>query len=111
MAKLPAPNEPPTTSVILGTGVLATAWSIFAPCFMMPERPASTPAMRPVVSWRRAIGWRACVQGWMHCAVLDASAARTGPLLPMTAHGLPEIRAMAQYMLGPESGLKPRVSD
>src|SRR4051812_40555858 len=36
MEYVPAPKEPPTTTVSLGTDAQATAFTIFAPCFAMP---------------------------------------------------------------------------
>jgi hypothetical protein len=42
---LPAPNEAPHISVMLGTVALATAWIIFEPCLIMPACSEARPTM------------------------------------------------------------------
>jgi hypothetical protein len=47
MPKFPAPNEPPTMRVNLGTCAHDPAVTIFAPFFAMPPASASRPTMKP----------------------------------------------------------------
>ena len=58
MAKWPAPKLPPTITVIFGTTLLATAFTIFAPALMMPVASASLPTMKPLTSCKKISGTR-----------------------------------------------------
>jgi hypothetical protein len=55
---LPAPNDPPITTVNFGTCAQDTAVTSFAPSFAMPPASYSRPTMKPVMFWRKTSGVR-----------------------------------------------------
>ena len=80
---MPAPNEPPTTTVSFGTRVVATAVTIFAPCLAMPPRSASEPTMKPVMFCRNTSGTPRWSHSSMKCAPFMADSLKSTPLLAM----------------------------
>jgi hypothetical protein len=65
---LPAPNEPPISTVSLGTCAVATAVTIFAPSRAMPAFSTFLPTMKPVMFCRKRSGTRRSQQSSMKCA-------------------------------------------
>jgi hypothetical protein len=49
---LPAPNDPPVTTVNFGTSAQAVAMTSLAPSLAIPPVSYSTPTMNPVMFWR-----------------------------------------------------------
>jgi hypothetical protein len=77
---LPAPNEPPITTVNFGTCAFATAITIFAPSRAMPPSSYSLPTMKPVTFWRNTSGTRRLQQSSTKCAPFCADSAKRTPL-------------------------------
>ena len=98
------------TTVNLGTRVVATALTIFAPCLAMPPASYSRPTMKPVVFCRNTSGMRRWSHSSMKCAPFWADSAKRTPLLAMMPTGCPWIRANAVTRVVPNSALNSRYS-
>jgi hypothetical protein len=70
---LPAPNEPPITTVNLGTSAQATAVTSLAPSLAIPPASYSRPTMKPVMFWRKTSGTPRRHASSTKCAPLSAT--------------------------------------
>ena len=75
------------TTVILGTAAVATAVTIFAPCFAIPEVSYASPTIKPVMFCRKSSGTSIWLQSWMNWAAFSADCEKIAPLLPTTPTG------------------------
>jgi hypothetical protein len=77
---LPAPKEPPVTTVNFGTAAFATAITSFAPSRAMPPASYSVPTMKPVMFCRKTSGIFRLQQSSMKWAPFCADSANSTPL-------------------------------
>lgn len=105
MEYVPAPNDPPTTTVSFGTRAHATAFTIFAPCLAMPPCSYSRPTMNPVMFCRKTRGMPRWSHSSMKCAPLSADSPNSTPLLATIPTRWPERRANPVTSVSPYSRL------
>ena len=98
---MPAPNDPPISTVSFGTSAVATAVTIFAPSFAIPDASASRPTMNPVMFWRNTSGIRRCAASSMKCAPLSADVPNRIPSLARIPTGQPSRWANPQTSVSP----------
>ena len=108
---MPAPNDPPTITVSLGTRAQLTAVTIFAPCLAMPPASYSLPTMKPLMFCRKTSGTLRRSQSSMKCAPLSADSLNRIPLLARMPTGWPSMCANAQTSVVPYSSLNSCSSD
>src|SRR3990170_60033 len=96
MRYLPAPNEPPMTTVNLGTTEQATAVTSLAPSRAMPLFSYSLPTMKPVMFCRNTSGVLRWLHSSMKCAPLRADSENRIPLFATIPTSWPQILANPQ---------------
>ena len=89
MPYAPAPCDPPTTRVTLGTRAAASACTMSAPSFAIPPRSASRPTMNPATFWMKSRGVPRWAHSCMKWAPLRAAGDTSGPAFASTPTGTP----------------------